>query len=283
MQDERLDFTVPDFLRVIWVSSFAREYWESKIQTISNLWPTIERQSVLSGLRWGALQSITPENLPEAHHWALRNDIPLSIVGMDGMVDDYGNASVPYTSGQPFTYRVYFGANPKEAHDNWKFGDNIGIGGALGFPECCINFFDKFWRSEGWRDLTYPAMVGKETRNLMYNNVLLRHIGIRPVFHLPCSFMCKESCKIGMDVYDLMVSLGHKNEAEWSRELVSMPMEWTSLHGIASLVTPLFKMFYATDALPRKVTLHLLSEHYPELSASGNAFPFINSRPIKLV
>jgi Trans-aconitate methyltransferase len=280
--DERLDFTIPDFLRVVWVSEIAREYWEPKIHTISALWSTIERASITNGLRGGALQSIHPEELPEAQNWAMRNDIGISIVGMDGAIDSYGNASISYIPGRPFTYRVYFGANPKDVHDDWKFGDNIGIGAALGFPECCVNFFDKFWRAEGWRDLTYPAMVAKEVRNLIYNNVLLRHIGIRSVFHLPCSFLCKDSCKIGMDIQDLMGAVGNKKEADWLKELVSMPMEWTSLHGVAIVTTPIFKMIYATDALPKKVVLHLLSEYYPDHGASGKSFPFLNTRPVRL-
>ena len=153
--------------------------------------------------------------------------------------------------------------------------------GILGFPECCVKFFNTYWTTEGWRNLTYPAIKDKETRNHIYNNVLLRHLGVRPVFHLPCSFHCSESAQIGMKVYDLMEHIGFKREAVWSKELVAMPMEWTSLHGVAVLVTPIFKMVYNTDPLHSKATLHLLSDNYPEHGASGTRFPFTSIRSMK--
>jgi len=84
-----------------------------------------------------------------------------------------------------------------------------------------------------------------------------------------------------MAIQDLMEVLGYKKEAESIKELVSMPMYWSSLHGVAILVTPIFKMVYNTDPLPHKVILKLLSDHYPEHGARGNQFPFTDVKPIQ--
>ena len=279
----RLDFTVPDFLRKTWASEIAKEYWEPKIHSISDAWPYIERASVIHGMRPGTLQSVVPEDLPKLQTWAVQNQLGFSILGMEGAHQGYGNATQSYVPGQPFTYRVYIGDYPQAFKEAWDKGLNNIIGDTLGYPACCSEFFSKYWIQEGWRDLTLPAIETSEMRNLIYNNVLLKHLGVRPVFHLPCSFSCRFSCQIGVDLYDLMRTINYGNEAEWLRELVSMPMEWSSLHGIAILTTPIFKMTYNTDPLAQKQTLRLLSEHYLEHGASGKQFPFVDSRPIKLL
>ena len=97
--NSRMDFRIPEFLRVAWASQLAREYWEPKVHAIANVWPSVERASIIHGLRYGALQSVSPEDLPDVQNWALANEISFSIVGMDGAYSDYGNASVPYTQG----------------------------------------------------------------------------------------------------------------------------------------------------------------------------------------
>ena len=274
---ERLDFTIPDFLRTVWVSEHAREYWEPKIRSISASWHAIERLTLLQGMRPGVLQSVTPEELPDVQNWALAKNIPMAIVGLDGATESYGNASIPYVAGERFTYRVYFGLEPEKFIDAWKAQADLAIGHMLGFPDCCTASFVTHWKKEGWRDLTIHSYGQPLQRNLMYNNVLLRHIGIRGVFHLPCSVNCQESVKIGAKIIGVMMHTeGLMMPADWLQQLLVMPMEWTSLHGVAMVTTPILKTIYASDPLPTKATLRLDSELYPAHGASGNKFPFQN-------
>ena len=274
---ERLDFTIPDFLRTVWVSEIAREYWEPKIRSISASWHAIERLTLLHNMRPGVLQSITPEELPIVQNWALTKNIPMAIVGLDGVSESYGNASLPYVPGQRFTFRVYFGMEPERFLDAWQSQDDISIGRMLGFPPCCIASFQLHWKEEGWRDLTIHSFGQRDQRNEAYNNVLLRHIGIRGVFHLPCSVSCQESVKIGAQIIGIMMHTeGLTDSADWLQQLLVMPMEWTSLHGVAMVVTPILKTIYASDPIPVKATMRLDSELYPLHGASGNKFPFQN-------
>jgi SAM-dependent methyltransferase len=279
---ERLDFTVPDFLRIVWASEAAREYWGAKIHRLSDLWRGVELLTLTQEMRNGILQSIRPLDLPAMQGWALSHNVPMAIVGVDGQVTGaYGNAAVPYQDGKQFTYRVYFGITPEKFIDAWHAQDDLAIGYMLGFPDCCSRFFQKHWKEGGWRDYTALTFDGVNQKNLIYNNVLLRHLGIRGVFHLPCSVDCKRSCMIGQGILELMDANGFNREMNWLRELLSMPMQWTSLHGVAMVVTPILKTTYASDALPRKVTLNLHSEEYPHYGASGNQFPFTNVMPLQ--
>lgn len=232
----------------------------------------MERTTVLHGLRPGALLGVAPEQMLEVQHWSLLMQVPMVIVGLEG-VSAAGNASAPYRRDHPSQYRVYLGADPHVFFRAWQAGDNLMIGTMLGFPPCCISFFDQYWREQGWRDLTYPAMRYPEVSNRAYSNLLLRSLGVRPVFHLPCSQDCLATWELGDRIAELMTQ-SHPQEAAWARELLSMPMEWTSMHGVAIVVTPIFKIVYNSDPLPTKVTWRLLSDAYPQYGARGRVFPF---------
>jgi hypothetical protein len=276
---ERLPFQIPEFVRTAWVSEQARTYWEPKIQAINQVWPLVERASVFEGLRPGALQSVQPPQLPVLQAECFAHNTLMTIVGIEGAHEAYGNAAVPYTPGQPCVLRVFIGPKPKTFLAAWQAGNQRVIGQALGFPECCVQFFERYWQHDGWRDLTYP-MLESQHEHRITNNVLLKALGVRPVFHLPCSFTCQESRDIGEQILALMILLGHAQEEAWLRELLSMPMEWTSLHGVAIVVTPLFKIVYASDPLPTKATLRLQSDAYPVYGARGNTFPFETVTPV---
>jgi len=83
--------------------------------------------------------------------------------------------------------------------------------------------------------------------------------------------------KIGAKIIGVMMHTeGLMMPADWLQQLLVMPMEWTSLHGVAMVTTPILKTIYASDPLPTKATLRLDSELYPAHGASGNKFPFQN-------
>ena len=85
-----------------------------------------------------------------------------------------------------------------------------------------------------------------------------------------------------MDVFGVMAKMCHQNELiDWMKTLLAMPMKWSSLHGIAILTTPLFKLINATDPLPSVSELNLTSDYYPEGGASANLFPFQQVRHLK--
>ena len=282
VQELRLDFTIPEFLRTVWASEQARDYWESKITRISANWQMVERLTLLHGMRQGILQSVIPEHIPQLQAWARENDTPMVILGLEGSSGGYGNATKPYEQGKPFTYRIYLGSEPDEFLTAWKAEDDLAIGHMLDYPVCCTKFFKKYWKDEGWRDLTYHTFDMPIQRNMVFNNVLLRHIGIRGVFHLPCSVTCESSVRMGLQIAEVMRVTGDDRDVEWWTELLSMPMQWDSLHGVAMVTTPILKTIYASDALGEKVVLKLESDRYPRAGASGNQFPFTMVQHVRL-
>jgi hypothetical protein len=60
----------------------------------------------------------------------------------------------------------------------------------------------------------------------------------------------------------------------WCREILSWPAEWSSLHGIAEIRTPILKISTNTDAVDTTCVVRFLGSGYPEEGAFGLAFPY---------
>jgi 2-polyprenyl-3-methyl-5-hydroxy-6-metoxy-1,4-benzoquinol methylase len=113
----------------------------------------------------------------------------------------------------------------------------------------------------------------------------LRWLGVRAVFHLPCSYDCEASDRLARHHLDLARDLGFGEEAEWLRQMLGWPAEWSALHGIAEIRTPVVKIVTRTDATPSKYVVRyhgLGSDGMPEEAAAGLVFPF-RSRSLPLV
>jgi hypothetical protein len=281
----RLDLNIPEFTRLAWVSPEAEAVWRPRITRVSNMWIELERQAVLSGLRDGTLQVVRPEALPALSKWALSNGLTITVLGMQGSAETYGNATAPVVEGKPWDYRVFIGWGA-EAHRfaaAWSEMNNLVIGEILGYPECCCEFFVKNWADENWRDLTYP-MVGAagDHHNVVGPtecNILLRWLGVRAVSHLPCSFDCDSTRRIAQRTIELGRTLGYTEEIMWLLEMLEWPVRWSSLHGVAIVTTPVVKVITSTDGLLEKVTIDRAGLNYPLEGARGLDFPFQQSNP----
>lgn len=269
----RLPFSLPEFNRIVWASERAKTVWQPRIGAVNHVWQRIERASVVAKMRLGGLQNVSPEGLLELQDWCFQNDISYAILNREGASGTYSNASHPVKPGKPWLYRVYFGFSPREFLDHWKNGDERAIGEFLGYPQCCTEFFSRYWKDEGWRDLTYPMFKNTQrTRGPFECNILLRHLGVRAVFHLPCSFVCTSTCKIADDILSYR-SMGYEHEISWIIEMLNWPVKWSSLHGVAITTTPVVKIISSSDALDEKVELER-DGIPPEEASRGTEFPY---------
>ena len=281
---KRLDFKLPEFTRVAWVSEPARLVWEHRIRAVSSAWHEIERSSVANGLRPGGLQNIEPDNLVRFQQWCLDEGLGMAIVGREGITPDYGNAAIPIMPNEPWAYRVYFGNHPARFAKIWG-KDEIEVGRLLGYPTCCSMFFKANWVEAGWRDLIYPMIDNPAEQRIVgpYTcNILLRHIGVRPVFHLPCSFNCKFTNSVANGILEHGRMMGFQDEMRWLSDMLNWPARWSSLHGAAIVTTPILKITYAADALSQTAILDREGSVYPEEGAIGTEFPFRTVRPLQL-
>jgi len=285
-QQDRLDFQLQDFTRIGWVNDGARSVWEPRIQQITQAWSEIEWLSVKSGVRRCALTVLTPEALvARAGDWALAglNGLPLEI---QGLANSYSSTGVTLQAGQPFGFRVVIGTPRDVAEFKLAFAraDNIQIGQHLGFPECCQNFFEAVWVRQGMVDTTWPMAIGtagaKEAdRTLKIKgppeaNILWRWMGVRAVPHLPCSFACEASVDFGKTLIGVGREAGYDQEMDWIETILSWPVEWSALHGIAEIKTPVLRVSSRTDPTAHKFTVQRLSSVYPDETVQALKFPY---------
>lgn len=296
----RLDFVLDDFTRIQWAPE-AQSIWAARVHRINRAFRQIEVESVLRGLRRASLQMATPDELISlGQHVAEYPDYCVIPLQMQGTTQTYSATVTNYIPGQPFAYRV--AVTDRRFSRIWarwnkpystQLGeinlDDAAVGDMLGYPTCCTEFFRKQWVDNKMLDLTWPAALSRvrvsdgnlvEVTPTLHANIILRWLGVRFIFHMPCSFSCEESVKLGENHEALGRLLGFNEEMNWIREMLSWPVEWTALHGIAIITTPVCKIITRTDATADKYIVQIQGTEYPREGARGIVFPFRDDQPI---
>jgi hypothetical protein len=291
---ERLDFVLPDFVRLSWVSDRAREVWEPRIRRIGKAWFDIEWLSVLAGIRACGLKIASPEDfVAQAGEWAKHglSALPLAIQGLSNY--SYSSTSTKAEPGKPFVFRIVIGTPPDitKFKNAWDASDDQQIGQLLGYPPCCYRFYRRIWVDEGMVDTTWPMALGTvsstdgdrclEVSGSPEANILWRWMGVRAVPHLPCRFDCQNTVELGQKLIELGRANGYDQEMDWILEILSWPLEWSALHGIAEIKTPILKVSTRTDATPLKYVVRRPGEAYPAEGAQGLGFPYrLSPKPL---
>jgi 2-polyprenyl-3-methyl-5-hydroxy-6-metoxy-1,4-benzoquinol methylase len=287
---ERLPFVLPEFNRHSWVDELARSAWEPRIARVSRAWLDIEWLSVAAGARECALLWISPDSLPELiPKWEVAQ---LSAIQLQtGNAHFGGNAatSPPSVSGM---ICIAIGALDKleQLREAWTAADNETLGKLFGYPPCCRGFFRDVWTKHSCLDTTWTMAentslcqdhtvrieLSEETPPLA--NILWRWIGVRAVPHLPCRFDCPPSIALGTRLLEIGRNAGYVEEVEWIAEILTWPVEWSALHGIAEIKSPLVKISARTDATAGKWTVQWIGTKYPKEGATGLKFPYKPSK-----
>ena len=284
---KQLPFRLPDFTRMSWTSDRARAVWEPRIKRISEAWSQIEWLSVADGVRCCALMRMSPERfVASTGRWADRRVSALGLAREALSQWPYSTNAVKAAPGRPFVLCVGLGklgdlGALKSAFD---MGDDAALGRLLGYPECCCTFFREVWKRDGCIDTTWPMAVNSisekqeptriEVRGPYAANVLWRWAGIRAVPHLPCSFGCTASVSFAEQLRDVGERSGFSEEMQWLEEILGWPVEWSALHGIAEIKTPILRVSTRTDATGVKYVVRRNGERYPEEGATALRFPY---------
>lgn len=284
---QRLPFVLPEWTRVAWSSPAAQAVWAPRLARIATAWDAIERAAVADGVKPSTLQNVMPANLPEYTQRAAAAGLLAVPLGQVGAANRYSASGRPVVAGEPWAYRVALTRADLAADwgTAWSKGDDETIGRLLGFPPCCRAFFKTWWVDERWIDPTWPAaaapyIYGGDQHEVTLAagfaeaNILGRWTGVRLVSHLPCSFSCGASIDIGKRMAAVGRLHGYTDEVDWIVEILSWPTQWTALHGIAEITTPVYRVSTRTDATAGRLVVQKHGTSYPREGASGNSFPF---------
>lgn len=272
---KKLDFVLDDFTRVIYSSKEMEDLWKPRITLISNRVRQLEIETVANFRRRAALVSLSAEELRDnADELSMGRicTVPLGLVPETGM---YSSNTQEYKSG-PFQFRTLI-CDPEilpEFYEAWSSVNNHVMGEFLGYPKCCIDFFGKNW--PGKVDTTFEMDWSKADNYSIWCNVLLRYLGCRIVFHLPCSMSCDATDRLGSKYFQMFYGT-YPKEAKWLEELLSMPLTWSALHGVAEITTPIFKIATRTDAWSDEVIKTLNGNHWKVKEPKEESYPRINT------
>lgn len=288
----RLDFRLPEFTRYAWVSDRAREVWGPRITRIQAAWSEIEWRSVAAGVRSCAHRIVEPAAIEALAARMAEAGLAVARFGEVGLTaSPYTSASAPAVPGQPVAVRIAIGTPQANAAfcAAWEANDQARIGESLGYPACCQRFFQRVWVEDRCMDTTWamaaPAggatqpgsQAELRTRSVegpKEANILLRWLGVRAVPHLPCSFDCADTTDLARKLITVGRDAGFGEEMDWLLEMLSWPIEWSALHGIAEIRTPVIKISAATDATAERYEVRRAGESYPIEGARGLQFPY---------
>ncbi|WP_248962910.1 hypothetical protein [Sphaerisporangium perillae] len=282
--EDRLPFVLPDFTRVAWVSDHASDVWGPRIRQIAGAWSQVERHSVLEGVRPCFLSRMPVEELlANAPVW-VRHGLAVLPLKQEGMVNGYRAAPVPSGAGDRDGLLTVVGRPEDTArfHAAWTSHDHDAMGRLLGYPSCCRSFFDDIWVKRQCVDTTWQmaaAASGPDVRSVRVGgpveaNILWRWMGLRLVPHLPCDFACAATVEFGKALRQVADALGVGEQIALLDEILDWPVQWTALHGIAEIKTPVCKIVTRTDATATRYAVEREGDRYPAEGADGLGFPY---------
>jgi len=282
------DFEISPFTTVNYVSSEAKAIWKQIIQECSELTQRLELVSVAEGQRKCAWRTVAVSQIAQLTTACMAlglNVYPIHNIATWG--DGFAHKVKPAVKNCPTSTYCIISKNivDAQAFKNAHMSGNHPLQGEfLGFPKCCTEFFNKNWPE--YYDPIWQAAENTKGKKVIDNetieieepnaisNPILRYIGLRVGFHIPCSLGCAYTAAAGTKRLSLCKTKKDKDTAEILLALLSMPMEWSVLHGIALIKTPIF--YVRANSLPatKKHTVKLMGKFIPKETMPGKNFPF---------
>jgi hypothetical protein len=256
----------------MWVSDRSREIWEAKFVQFAECWRQIEWLTVVDGIRPCALLSVSQQEF--AGLASVLREFGLKAVALLGRIQTEGRKKI-------LLYRVAIGRarDLRVFRKAWKAGNDDTIGQLLGYPKCCRTFFNKIFVQDALIDCTWQMgcqTLGNsleiqhiEVRGLSELNPFWIPVGIKMVPHFPCRFDCPEAYALAQRFIISGKKAGYETVLKTALEILNWPVEWSRLHGIAEIRTPILKISQRTDATTLKHTIRLLGKSYPKEGAKA--------------
>ncbi len=213
-----------------WLTGSSQVEWGPVLERARAAWSQIELGSISEGLRHSAVIHLSPEELAIASRDVVRMGLGLTIL----------DSSI--TGVRVAIHRLELAA---EWHRAWDASEDARIGELLGFPPCCIAFFEEHWKGSGHGDVV-PAM--RTVDGPWEANILLRWLGVRLVPHLPCSSDCAVTVELARAYRDVGVAV--KADVESIEQLLRLPVGHSSLNGVTIVETPHFRFMAGGVAGP---------------------------------
>jgi uncharacterized protein len=271
--------TLPAFARIAWVSEPAQDSWQPRLTALAATVSTVEWLSVAERARPAAVVAVAGSR---------RADF-LAAAAARGL------AAVPLNGGRPAPAALpgaqLFAVGGRETaravRALWSAGDDSGLGAALGYPPCCVSALcsaasphrDGPWlaASPAADGQSAPPAVGPAPLNPLW-----WELGLTAIPHWACHPGCEPSLAMAATFAAVAEGAGLADDWRLLHEVLSWPAEWTALHGIAELKTPVLKLATATEVGHELWRAAWAGTGYPADGADGVRFPYRAPRHLPL-
>lgn len=269
---DSLAFMLPAFTRFAWTSESARSVWDTRLKRIGAVQEKLDLRSLAAGMRRCAL-----------FHTA-NNDMALQygkqlICSVIGHQEAYSHW-VPGRREDGNAGALVMGRAEavEEFREAWIAGEEEKVASMLGYPECCRRILRHHLMDPTWVMATSDAKDKRlrmvEIQGRASSNIFWRYVDIRAVPHWPCSFRCKATADIAARLRELASGEHEMQAIGWRDEILSWPVEWSALHGIAEIRTPVLKIVTRTESTAGKYVVRWQGSTYPAEGARGLRFPY---------
>jgi hypothetical protein len=231
-----------NFVRLMPKQGF--QEWPSLMREIADLCKETEYKLVKEGYRKAATLHIQDENYEELTEKINKDGLIYTPILKAGYSEGFSHEHKEVKEGEPY---YWYGCLTKNYEDGQEFKNADGsaqrkkpnhkkIGKLLGYPDCCVNYFDKNF-NKNWD----PVWIDKSGKVKGYPecNRILRYFGVQITWHFSCSPTCEKTREEGEKWFSVMKGI-NKDLAEKTYKLLSEDMIWDSYHGVVQIETPYF-------------------------------------------
>jgi hypothetical protein len=269
----------PEQLHEQWANETAKKKWNEALQVVRRRWREIEWRSVAAGLRECALMPLADAELPAFAETLTAADLDLVPLQRIAATGNYANRLIQARKGEAgmFFCLISHRRYTSESLRLWQGHSHAALGRLLGYPDCCIAFFEQVWSS--FSDTTWP--MARNTPGHAYEasglrcvvsgpwqtNVLLRWLGVRAVPHFPCSFSCEATVRFA----NTLAAICPNDGGDLCEEILRWPVEWSAMNGCAEIRTSEVTIVTSTDITHQRHSVQRIeSTEEPMLQCGSN-------------
>lgn len=264
-------------VRLMWTSDRAREAWKPRLSRVASalrdgLWETVARGERPCATAW--LSAAETAALSPALSRRGLKVVPVR-ARVGGLSDGSRGVLLWVAIGSPPNAGAFLRA--------WKAGRRDEVRRLLGVPDCCRRALDEAPPERGpggpvW-EMAQGSAPGSEERSLDVSgppllNPMWRPLGISPLPYRPCRFDCAPSADAAERLAAVAARQGRAREMEWARSLLGWPAEWSALHGLSELRTPILKLCAPSGWTADAHAVRYLGAGYPAEGARSPRFPY---------
>lgn len=278
------NFELDGFMRMVWLNKRAKENWSSVISSANTLVHAMEVESVVRNQRPCAWVTVSEEAYPQDKEtWESKN-LKSLVLRKVGQFQGFANKFIPPRPNEPGMFCCIVSKSMDKLaafKDAVSRADDFSQGILLGYSECCARFFVDIWlkgyHDPIWQEALNSQIINQTSRCVRIkphplSNSMLRFVGVRAGFHIPCSFNCQETIRISEERFALAREFD-SGLVEKMEKLLRMPTSWDCYHGIAVVRTPIFYLIVPSCASVDRYVVEVEGDYIPPEAEKGLVYP----------